>query len=812
MATVVNRQTMSDAELIAASRTGDADAYGELYKRHSPAARAAARAMCRNRSDADDLVSEAFLNVLRILQNGNGPELAFRPYLLVAVRNRFYDRTRRKHEDPIDQPTDELNLRLIETADAGEDKMLVSAAFATLPERWQLVLWHTEIEGRTPAEVAPLLGMAPNAVAALAYRAREGLRQAFLQAHLQTPQDLACRDCAAQLAAYVRDALSDRDRRKVDAHLSECERCRALLAELCDTNTMLRAGLLPVIIGVPAAAYLSGIGKLGGHGATAWFSRMSRLQQAGAAASAAAATVAIAVTAAVVSTGGTNHTIAAPPTTTRPPAAVAGLIETTTTSPTKSASTSTGTTIAPGSETSVPGTGGTAATSTTLAGPVNRVPIRTVPQGIPTAPTTTAVASEAPPVPTTTAASTVSTSTTTTVAGPIIPTLAVASLQLGIGLLGGEVRVQLTVSASALPTNQFHTNAFSNLVVALPLPPGIAMTGVDNPSWTCTAQGACTIASLATGGSSTAVVRLSIALNVGLPISLTPTVTNPPNAVVQAQPLAITTGTIAGLQVQEFARGAVAAVSNTLVSCITVLCLPVDVDADKATTNSSTADLALTGTVSKALLVWSGDSPSPDRGTVRFMTGGTAVDVVADKVIPDYSPEYKDEFVAYSDVTNLVRGSGTYGVGFMQSSLLSVSGYGGWSLIVITHDASLPERSLMIALPLTYVTDATPVSLPLAASSSATAATHVVVSAFEGDSGLLGDTLKLTGVDLGALGDAFHGAIAGVPRNPQLDGNNRVDLLDVVGVNGSAAAATLDFVAGKDPVMIAAVGIALDLS
>ena len=41
VATVVNRQTVSDAELIAASRTGDADAYGELYRRHLPAARAA---------------------------------------------------------------------------------------------------------------------------------------------------------------------------------------------------------------------------------------------------------------------------------------------------------------------------------------------------------------------------------------------------------------------------------------------------------------------------------------------------------------------------------------------------------------------------------------------------------------------------------------------------------------------------------------------------------------------------------------------------------------------------------------------------
>ena len=66
-------------------------------------------------------------------------------------------------------------------------------AFASLPERWQLVLWHTEVEGRSAAEVAPILGLAPNAVAALAYRAREGLRQAYLNAHIHAGPPEACR-------------------------------------------------------------------------------------------------------------------------------------------------------------------------------------------------------------------------------------------------------------------------------------------------------------------------------------------------------------------------------------------------------------------------------------------------------------------------------------------------------------------------------------------------------------------------------------------------------------------------------------------
>lgn len=58
---------------------------------------------------------------------------------------------------------------------------LADAAFATLPERWRIVLWHLEVMDESPAEVAPLLGMTPDGVATLAHRAREELRRAYLE-------------------------------------------------------------------------------------------------------------------------------------------------------------------------------------------------------------------------------------------------------------------------------------------------------------------------------------------------------------------------------------------------------------------------------------------------------------------------------------------------------------------------------------------------------------------------------------------------------------------------------------------------------
>src|SRR5947208_7673851 len=82
-----------DAELISAVRGGDVDAYGELFARHVDSARRLARQLA-GPADADDLVSDAFTKVLLVLQRGGGPDLAFRAYLLTAVRRLHVDRLR----------------------------------------------------------------------------------------------------------------------------------------------------------------------------------------------------------------------------------------------------------------------------------------------------------------------------------------------------------------------------------------------------------------------------------------------------------------------------------------------------------------------------------------------------------------------------------------------------------------------------------------------------------------------------------------------------------------------------------------------
>jgi RNA polymerase sigma factor (sigma-70 family) len=258
----------SDAVLISRVRDGDAAAYGLLYERHAAAARGLARHLVGNEAAAEDVVSETFAKVLSVLRRGGGPQESFRPYLLTSVRRAVYDHYRGERRLA---PTDQ-----IESYDPGEpfvdpaladlEANMIARAFRSLPERWQTVLWHTEIERQKPAQVAPLLGLTPNGVAALGYRAREGLRQAYLQMHLadaahrpgrgQT-SPAPCRPALDKLGAYIRGGLAKRDSAQVERHLDRCADCRAIYAELADVNTGLRTIVGPLVLGTAATAYLA---------------------------------------------------------------------------------------------------------------------------------------------------------------------------------------------------------------------------------------------------------------------------------------------------------------------------------------------------------------------------------------------------------------------------------------------------------------------------------------------------------------------------------------------------------------------------
>ena len=205
--------------------------------------------MCASSAaDAEDAVAEGFARVFAALPRMAGRQIAFRPYLLTCVRNAATDRLRRERRIDLREQMPETagSAQADDMALLGLERNLVGEALQALPARWRTVLWLTEVEGLSPAEVSRRIGIKPNAVAALAYRARKGLREAYLQAHLKAEASEDCRATVSRLGNYVRGDLAEKERQAVQTHLDTCAKCRCRRDELTDVNATLRNAFLPV--------------------------------------------------------------------------------------------------------------------------------------------------------------------------------------------------------------------------------------------------------------------------------------------------------------------------------------------------------------------------------------------------------------------------------------------------------------------------------------------------------------------------------------------------------------------------------------
>ena len=250
------RTDLSDGALIERTRGGDRAAYGELWQRHARSARTVARSY--SSLDPDDLVAESFTRIYDAILAGHGPTGAFRPYLFTTVRNTAASWGRARHDTTLETLESFEDPATSESATLDAlDRSTTAQAFRSLPTRWQEVLWYTEVEDMQPAQVAPLVGMSANATAALAYRAREGLRQAWIQAHLRNAEEPECRWTIDRLGGYTRGRLRTRDTARLEAHLDDCARCTIVAAEAREVGSRLALVLLPLAAGVGGATAYS---------------------------------------------------------------------------------------------------------------------------------------------------------------------------------------------------------------------------------------------------------------------------------------------------------------------------------------------------------------------------------------------------------------------------------------------------------------------------------------------------------------------------------------------------------------------------
>ncbi|WP_425248134.1 sigma-70 family RNA polymerase sigma factor [Streptomyces sp. NEAU-NA10] len=281
----------ADVDLIARMRSGDDTAYEELYRRHAEAVRRYARTCCRDAHTADDLTAEVFARMLQAVRGGSGPAHAVRAYLLTSVRRVAAGWTKSARREQLVDDFALFAAHASRSSEAGDDASSVGSfgtgvdvgadvralheaeqsmamrAFRSLPERWQAVLWHTEVEDESPSEVATLFGLDANGTRVLASRAREGLKQAYLQAHVSATLtgDSECARYADQLGTYARRRLRTRAARGLRQHLEQCARCRLAALQIEEVASSIPAVVPVAVIGwFGAAGYAKTAGIVAG--------------------------------------------------------------------------------------------------------------------------------------------------------------------------------------------------------------------------------------------------------------------------------------------------------------------------------------------------------------------------------------------------------------------------------------------------------------------------------------------------------------------------------------------------------------------
>ncbi len=169
--------TSGEAELVAALRAGEGDAFAALMKTQSSTLLRTARRFLRSEEDARDAVQDAYIALFKSIGafESNAKVATWLHRILInCCLMRL--RSRRRHKDvDIDHV-----LPWAESAEAilqrGELRNIVRSSIDSLPERYRIVLVLRDIEELGTDEVAKLLATTPNAVKVRLHRARQALR------------------------------------------------------------------------------------------------------------------------------------------------------------------------------------------------------------------------------------------------------------------------------------------------------------------------------------------------------------------------------------------------------------------------------------------------------------------------------------------------------------------------------------------------------------------------------------------------------------------------------------------------------------
>jgi len=177
-------QAVTDEQLIDWVAKGDASCLGTLFERHNRRVYQYCRQLTRQEAQAEDLVQEVFLKILRKAGSYRG-QGSFKAWMFNIARNVTFDYLRTKNrqgqeELPEDYTEQLVDHRSAEQAAAGmQDIGTLQRALESLPASVQEVIWLGRFEFDNFEELGRALGCKSGTARVRMHRAMQQLTLEF---------------------------------------------------------------------------------------------------------------------------------------------------------------------------------------------------------------------------------------------------------------------------------------------------------------------------------------------------------------------------------------------------------------------------------------------------------------------------------------------------------------------------------------------------------------------------------------------------------------------------------------------------------
>jgi RNA polymerase sigma-70 factor (ECF subfamily) len=161
---------------LAALQTGDNKAWEILYDLLATDLLAFIRRI--GGRDAEDILGETMLQMVRDIKKYSGDAAGLRPWAFRIARNRVVDSGRSRKRRPVEVPLEDNEPTISDLAPSTDliDLVRLSTMFSDLTTEQREVLWIRYVADFSVIETAEITGRSPEAVSSISFRAIKRLR------------------------------------------------------------------------------------------------------------------------------------------------------------------------------------------------------------------------------------------------------------------------------------------------------------------------------------------------------------------------------------------------------------------------------------------------------------------------------------------------------------------------------------------------------------------------------------------------------------------------------------------------------------